>query len=67
MQGTRSGAGQKYIYLSKPANSTDVRFQIRNITTADAGTYKGGVSLATTVNELGIHAVVFGNMYFIHF
>ncbi|XP_048737326.2 uncharacterized protein LOC125652294 [Ostrea edulis] len=60
LQDTSSIDQNKYIYLSTPTSSTNVKFRIRNITTADAGTYKGGVSMATTVNEFGILVVVFG-------
>ncbi|XP_062589249.1 uncharacterized protein LOC134250901 [Saccostrea cucullata] len=51
---------QKYTYLSKPINSKNIIFQIRNITQHDEGIYTGGTSSAIAAKGNRIHAIVYG-------
>ncbi|XP_061171969.1 uncharacterized protein LOC133181494 [Saccostrea echinata] len=48
------------MYLSKPINSTNIIFQIRNVTSDDAGIYTGGTSSSIAEKGNKIHAIVYG-------
>lgn len=44
----------KYIYLTRPLNSTNMMFEIRNITLDDAGYYNGGTHHDTAMSGGGV-------------
>lgn len=50
----------KYEYLSKPYNSVDISFEIRNITLYDAGYYNSGVSTENAQSSGGVVLIVNG-------
>ena len=53
----------KYEYLSKPLNSTDIMFMIRNITLDDAGFYSGGPNAEKAWSGGGVVVIVFGESF----
>lgn len=48
----------KYTYLSTPLNSTNITFEIRNITHEDAGYYAGDAT------DGGVVLIVLGEVFF---
>jgi hypothetical protein len=50
----------KYVYHTRPYNSTDIKFEIRNIALMDAGYYAGGASFSTARSTEGVILVVKG-------
>ncbi|XP_062588799.1 pregnancy-specific beta-1-glycoprotein 2-like [Saccostrea cucullata] len=42
---------EKYMYHSRPSNSTDIIFEVRNITLADAGHYVVGLTKSLALSE----------------
>ena len=51
---------KKYEYLSKPLNSTNITFMIRDITLDDAGYYAGGIGTAFALSGGGVVLIVLG-------
>lgn len=50
----------KYNYLTRPYDSTNIAFMIRNTTLEDAGYYAGGVSSDAAWMEGGVVLIVLG-------
>lgn len=50
----------KYVYLSKPHNSVNISFEIRNITLDDAGYYNSGLSTDDAESGGGVVLIVYG-------
>lgn len=50
----------KYSYLTRPFNSTNIMFEIRNITLDDAGYYYGGIFFNGAVFGGGVILIVSG-------
>lgn len=50
----------KYTFLSRPFNSTNIMFEIRNITLDDAGYYNGGISADAAWFGGGVVLIVSG-------
>lgn len=48
----------KYIYLTRPLNSTNMMFEIRNITLDDAGFYNGGITYNAAMSGGGVVLIV---------
>lgn len=53
----------KYIYLTRPLNSTNIMFEIRNITLDDAGFYNGGTIYNADMSGGGVVLIVSGTIY----
>lgn len=53
-------ASPKYTYLTRPFNSTNIMFEIRNITLDDAGYYNGGRSYDVACFGGGVVLIVSG-------
>jgi hypothetical protein len=50
----------KYVYHTRPFDSIDIKFEIRNIALMDAGYYAGGISIITARRTEGVILVVKG-------
>lgn len=50
----------KYEYLTKPYNSTNITFEIKNVTLGDAGYYNGGVQEDHATSCGGVVLIVYG-------
>lgn len=50
----------KYDYISKPYNSTIIKFRINNLTVDDAGYYTGGESKTSLCSGCGVVLIVYG-------
>lgn len=50
----------KYNYITRPYNSTNIAFMIRNTTLEDSGYYAGGVSSEAEWMEGGVVLIVLG-------
>lgn len=60
----------KYIYLTRPFNSTNMTFEIRNVTLDDAGFYNGGTIYDdenTRMSGEGVVLIVSGTLYIFSF
>lgn len=55
-----SGPSQKYKYLTKPYNSTNITFEIENVTLGDAGYYNGGAKADEATACGGVVLIVYG-------
>ena len=55
----------KYDYFSRPYNSTNITFEIRDITSDDAGYYYGGQSPESVLYGRGVVLIVHGEYIFI--
>lgn len=53
----------KYTYLARPYNSTNIMFEIRNITLDDAGYYNGGTTAYAAWWGGGVVLIVSGKLY----
>lgn len=52
----------KHTYLSKPYNSTNIMFTIRDLTIDDAGYYNGGTSAEVALSGGGVVLIVTGRL-----
>ena len=52
----------KYEYHSRPFTSTNIVFNVRNTTSADAGYYNGGVSPEAAWSGGGVVLIVYGEL-----
>lgn len=50
----------KYNYLTKPYNSTNITFEIKNVTLGDAGYYNGGAQEDDATSCGGVVLIVYG-------
>lgn len=55
-----SGPSQKYKYLTEPYNSTNITFEIENVTLGDAGYYNGGAQADAATACGGVVLIVYG-------
>lgn len=55
-----SGPSQKYKYLTEPYNSTNITFEIENVTLGDAGYYNGGAQANAATSCGGVVLIVYG-------
>lgn len=53
---------KKYAYLTRPFNSTNIMFEIRDITLGDAGYYNGGISSDAAWSGGGVVLIVKGKL-----
>lgn len=53
----------KYQYLTRPLDSTNIAFMIRNTTLEDSGYYAGGVSSEAAWMEGGVVLIVLGKSF----
>lgn len=51
----------KYTYITRPYTSTNISFEIENVTMADAGYYNGGVQRTEAGIGGGVVLIVLGN------
>lgn len=52
----------KYIYLTRPFNSTKIMFEIRDVTLDDAGYYNGGTEVGAAWSGGGVVLVVLSKL-----
>lgn len=50
----------KYNYLTEPYNSTNITFEIKNVTLGDAGYYNGGAQKDHATSCGGVVLIVYG-------
>lgn len=50
----------KYEYLTEPYNSTNITFEIKNVTLGDAGYYNGGAQKDDATSCGGVVLIVYG-------
>lgn len=55
-----SGPSQKYKYLTEPYNSTNITFEIENVTLGDAGYYNSGEQANAATSCGGVVLIVYG-------
>jgi hypothetical protein len=53
----------KYVYHTRPYNSTDIQFEVKNIVLTDAGQYRGGITETAARSGEGVILVVKGRPY----
>lgn len=53
----------KYTYLTRPFNSTDIKFEVRDITLEDAGYYNDGAMAEAAYGEGGVVLIVLSKLY----
>lgn len=56
----RQGQSTKYEYLTEPYNSTNITFEIENVTLGDAGYYNGGAKADEATACGGVVLIVYG-------
>lgn len=56
----RQGQSTKYEYLTEPYNSTNITFEIKNVTLKDAGYYNGGTQKDDAMSCGGVVLIVYG-------
>lgn len=54
----------KYTYTSRPLNSTNIEFEIRDITLEDAGYYNGGMSAEAAWSSGGTVLIISGKWFY---
>lgn len=50
----------KYKYLTKPYNSTNIRLEVKDVTLGDAGYFNGGVDENAATSGGGVVLIVYG-------
>ena len=55
----------KYQYVSRPYNSTNIAFEIRDITADDAGYYNGGITAQAAWSGGGVVLIVHSKYIYI--
>lgn len=65
--GATSINAEKYVYHSRPFNSTNVVFEVKNITLMDAGYYGGGTTQINARRGQGVILVVRGKTTSLNF
>ncbi|XP_062606257.1 carcinoembryonic antigen-related cell adhesion molecule 5-like isoform X2 [Saccostrea cucullata] len=58
--GDKDPSTEKYVYHTRPLDSVNIQFEVKNITVQDAGYYAGGPSKADALTGEGVVLVVFG-------
>lgn len=53
----------KYTYKSSPYNSTNITFEIKDITLNDAGYYAGGIHTEAALSGGGVVLIVLGKSW----
>lgn len=58
--GQSTSSKLKYNYLTKPYNSINITFEIKNVTLGDAGYYNGGAQQDAATSCGGVVLIVYG-------
>lgn len=57
---TGPGESDKYKYLTKPYNSTNIMLEVKNVTLGDAGYFNGGADTKAATSGGGVVLIVYG-------
>lgn len=54
------GKSDKYKYLTKPYNSTNIKLEVKDVTLGDAGYFNGGADKKAATSGGGVVLIVYG-------